>query len=116
MTWVGTDKDQRILQSNNYKIDGFVDFDIKNYYTAATVLPETTYYNIWLFYNELKFAGNQRIKKKRRIYYLTEKAKETENIGVKTLAYKLKEYNKLITWRTFGFKLDTKIELLFLVR
>ena len=46
MTWVGTDKDQRILQSNNYKIDGFVDFDIKNYYTAATVLPETTYYNI----------------------------------------------------------------------
>ena len=39
----------------------------------------------------------KRIKKKRRIYYLTEKAKETENIGVKTLAYKLKEYNKLIT-------------------
>ena len=49
VTWKGTDKDGVLFQSDEKRISGFTDFDVKSYYEAALDLPQTTYYyNVWI--------------------------------------------------------------------
>ena len=43
VTWVGTDNNDRHLQSDNFRLSAFGDFKLQSYYEAALKLSDQTY-------------------------------------------------------------------------